>query len=140
MADGLEDEEVFWAAMSSWATLMPGKIGSPGTLYYPEEVSHVRQEYWDYLTCLDQHPKFAQESEFTQARMRSFSAALSNMTAPQSIKTLPLGDAQPWIQKAIEEAAFSRLHPIYDGLDHWEVYLAEHRSSAGTGSGGSAPG
>jgi hypothetical protein len=41
------------------------------------------------------------------------------------------------VQKTVEEAAFSRLHQIIDGLDYWEVFLWAHRSSADIDSGGS---
>jgi hypothetical protein len=53
---------------------------------------------------------------------------------------------QPWAEAAqsdiaiSDEAAVSRLRPIQDGLDYWQVLIEEHRSSADTGSRGSAPG
>jgi hypothetical protein len=98
------------------------------------------QQYWDHLPCIGQHPRFSEESEHTQAQMRSFSQAFRGMTYAQSIKTLPLVDSPAGVQKVVEEAAFSRLHPIYNGIDYWAVYHVEDRSSADTGSGGSAPG
>jgi hypothetical protein len=38
----------------------------------PNESSHVFEKYWDYLPCLDQHPDFSNESEYTQRHMLLF--------------------------------------------------------------------
>jgi hypothetical protein len=65
---------------------------------------------------------------------------MCGMKYRRSIETLPLVQTPAGIQKIVDEAAFSRVHAIYDGLGCWEIYHAEHRSSADTGSSDFAPG
>jgi hypothetical protein len=68
--------------------------------------------------------------------MMLFSQALSGMAYQDSFEPRPAEEA---LQKDIETsegAAISRLRQIQDGLDDWK----KHRTSADTGSGGSAPG
>jgi hypothetical protein len=104
-------------------------------LYYPNKFSHVFEKYWDYLSCLDQHPDFRNESQYTQYHMTLFSGALSSMNLAD-FQPPPSAEAKQDDIEIADEAAISRLRPIQDGLDYWQ----EHRSSAATGSGGSAPG
>jgi hypothetical protein len=63
--DRLTDDKALWTAMSAWAAFQPRKANrrcNPGDLFYTAEVSHVFEKYWDYLTCLQDHPDFASES------------------------------------------------------------------------------
>jgi hypothetical protein len=78
----------------------------------------VSEKYWDHSPCLDQHPKFGEESEYAKGQMSLFSAALSSMAYPQALETLVLGQASEGITNTVETAAFSGLHPIYGGLDY----------------------
>jgi hypothetical protein len=112
---------------------------SPGTLFYPSEVSRIFERYWDYLPNLSDHPNFGDESAYTQSKMLSFSTALCSMGSPGSVGTLVTGDAPSGVIKTIESAAFSRLHQIYEGHDYWQVLMGG-RSSPVTGSCGSADG
>jgi hypothetical protein len=105
-------------------------------LFYPNEFSHVFEKYWDCLACLDQHPDFKNDPEYTQYCMTLFSRGLSGMAAQGTFELRPSTEAKEEDVLVPEHAAVSRLCPIQDGLDYWE----ERRSSAGTGSGGPAPG
>jgi hypothetical protein len=58
------------------------------------------------------------------------------MTCPNISPAKPAAESLQTEIEISEDAAISRLRPIQDGLDDWQ----EHRSSANTGSGGSAPG
>jgi hypothetical protein len=72
---GLADEEALLVALSAWATFQPRKAlprQDPGHLYYPNEVSHVFEKYWDHVACLDRHLDFQKESEVTQFCMTLF--------------------------------------------------------------------
>jgi hypothetical protein len=78
--DGLTDYEALWTAMSTWASFQPTKANqrrNPGKLFYPTEASHVFEKYWDYFTCLNDHPDFASESPYCQEHMVKFSRALA---------------------------------------------------------------
>jgi hypothetical protein len=134
---GRTDEEALWSTWIWWASLQPrGKQPDqkPGQLFHPAEDSQVFEKYWDYLEDLEEHPEFSQELSFTHGCMKHFSSALSR---------LDLADFAPGISaeakqsdlEAAEAAAVSRLHPIQDGPDIWEM----HRRSAVTESSVSAP-
>jgi hypothetical protein len=134
IVDGLNHDETLWTALSAWASFQPRKANrrrNPGKLFYPTEASHVFEKYWDYLTCLEDHPEFASESQYCQVHMRKFSQALAVMRhkswTPKSVAEAKQSD-----RHIAEDAALSRLRPIPDGPDQWVV----RRSSADTGSGG----
>jgi hypothetical protein len=84
-------------------------------------------QYWDYLPNLDDHPDFASESPVCQERMVQFSRALAKLRrknwTPKSTAEAQKKDCQ-----IAEDAALSRLRPIPDGPDPWELC----RSSTGT--------
>jgi hypothetical protein len=63
--DGLTDDETLWTALSAWTSFQPRNASQRTTMgkpFYPTEASHVFEKYWDYLTCLEDHPDFASES------------------------------------------------------------------------------
>jgi hypothetical protein len=115
----------------------PRKV--PAKLSFPIGATHIMEKYASHVDCLETHAGYQEETEYTQGQMRSFSNELRSMKCAHPLKIFLRVDAPDGPQKTVEEAAFSRRHPIYDGHDYWEVYLAEHRSSAATDSGGSAP-
>jgi hypothetical protein len=95
----------------------------------------VFEKYSDCLPCLNQHPDFKNESQYTQYHMMLFSQALSGMFQQAAFEPKPAAEAKQTDIEISEDAVISRLRPIQDGLDYWQ----EHRSSARTDSGGSAP-
>jgi hypothetical protein len=132
-ADGLSDGETPWTALSARASFQPRKANPrtrPSKLFDPTEASHVFEKYWDYLTCLPDHPDFASESPYCQEHMAKFSYALASMRHKSWTPKSTAESKQSDIHIA-EEAALSRLRPIPDGPDQWEV----HQRLCGTGSG-----
>jgi hypothetical protein len=126
------------AGLSASATFQPRRAKlrvNLGHLYYPSESSHVFEKYWDYLSCLDQHPDFPNESPYCQRHMLLFSQAISAMPKSATFVPRPAAEAKQSDLETAEDAALSRLRPIKDGPDQWQ----EH-SSAATGPGGPAPG
>jgi hypothetical protein len=113
---GLTDEEALWRTHLSWAKFQPS-LKSPqletGVLYYPAEHSHVFEKYWNALDKPQVHPEFSQESDFTQACMRQYSAALGEMDI-SSFTPLVDGEAKHSHVEIAQEAAISRLCPIQD--------------------------
>jgi hypothetical protein len=135
---GLIDEEALWYTLHSWAKFRPRTNRprqEPGQLFYPAFYSHVLEKYWDTLNKPQDHEEFSNESEFTQAYMREFSAGLGR-TDTSNFTPLVGGEAKQSHVKTAQEAAISRLCPIQDAYDFWNM----GRSSPDTGSGGSAPG
>jgi hypothetical protein len=133
---GLTDEERLWAALSAWTTFQPRKALSqkdPGLLHYPNKFSHVFDKYWDHLSCLDQHPDFASESEYTRHRMTLFSQGISAMASQGTFELRPSAEALLKDVLVTEHSAVSRFRPTQDGPDCWE----EHRRHADTGQPGS---
>jgi hypothetical protein len=53
---------------------------TPGRLSYSDAYSHVFEKYWDYLPCLDRHPDFGSETQFSRMHMKSFSETISSMS------------------------------------------------------------
>jgi hypothetical protein len=127
---GHTDEEALWYALMWWASLQPRKKRPrqyPGQLFYPAEHSHIFEKYWDHLENLEGHPEFSQESEFTQGCMKYFSSALPRLNVADFTPRVS-AEAKQSDLEAAEDAAVSRLRPIQDGPDMWEL----HRGSAAT--------
>jgi hypothetical protein len=80
---------------------------------------------------LSDHPDFASGSPYCLEHMRKFSQALAAMRH-KSFVTRSTAEAKQSDLVIAEDAAMSRLRPIPDGPDQWEV----HRSSADSGSCG----
>jgi hypothetical protein len=128
--DGLSKEESMWLALSAWATFEPrhkSRRQVPGTLYYPDEASHIFQDFWDHLGNLPEAPGFDQCSLICQQCMTSFSEALGRYDC-NSWETLPVADAPEKLARIGKNAAISRVRPIADGQNQWDM----HRSSAAT--------
>jgi hypothetical protein len=128
--DGLSKDETLWLALSAWAMFEPrhkSRRQFPGTLYYPDEASHVFETCWDYLGDLSSAPGFEQCSPICQQAMRVFSEALNRYDC-SSFETLPVADAPGKFAKIAHDAAISRVRPVADGPNQWEM----HRSSADT--------
>jgi hypothetical protein len=87
--------------------------------------------YWDYLTCLSDHPDFASETPYCQEHMVKFSQALAAMRH-KPFEPKSTAEAKEFDLRIAEDAALSRLRPIPDGPDQW----ASGRSSSGTDAGG----
>jgi hypothetical protein len=135
---GLTDEEAMWYTLMSWSDFGPRKKSprqEPGILYYPPLFSHVFEKYWQHLENLEEHPGFSLESSFTQACMKRFSVALSELDC-SDFAPLVSSEAKHSQVVTAEEAAISRLLPVQDGYDFWEMC----RSSTVTGLGAPAPG
>jgi hypothetical protein len=52
----------------------------------------------------------------------------------------PVAEATKADTEISEDAAISRIRPIQDGLDYWQILGGVGRRSGFTGSGGPAPG
>jgi hypothetical protein len=130
-ADGLTKEEAMWVALSHWAAFEPRHAmprSKPGTLYYPDEASHIFSDFWDHLGNLPAAPGFDQCSLVCQQCMTSFSQNLSTRFDYTSWETLPVADAPEKLAGIAKQAAVSRVRPIADGPNQWDM----HRSSAHT--------
>jgi hypothetical protein len=133
--DGLTKEETLWVALSAWATFEPrhkSRRQLPGTLYYPDEASHVFEHCWNHLGNLSAAPGFSDMSPIIQQSMHVFSQALGHYDC-KSWETLPTADAPEKLAKIARDAAISRVRPIADGPNQWVM----HRSSAHTDGPGS---
>jgi hypothetical protein len=138
-ADGLSKEEAMWVALSAWATFQPRHNvprQKPGTLYYPDEASHIFQGFWDHLGNLPAAPGFGQCSPVCQQCMSQFSEVLSTRYDCRSWETLPVADAPEKLARIAKDAAISRVCPIADRPNQWDM----HRSSAVTGGPASSDG
>jgi hypothetical protein len=127
-----------WVALSAWATFEPRHNlprSKPGTLYYPDEASHVFQAFWNHLGNLPAAPGFGDCSLVCQQCRASFSEALSTRYDCTSWETLPIADAPEKLTTIAKNAAISRVRPIADGPNQWDV----NRSNAVT-VGPSSPG
>jgi hypothetical protein len=128
--DGLSSEEAFWTALASWATFSPRLAKPrvfPGRLFCPDEASHIVHDCWDHFEDLSASPGFSSKSSICQAEMLRFSEGLSRSKhdtwAPQ-----PTAEASEKSAKISQVAAFSRLRPVADGPNQWDM----DRSSAFT--------
>jgi hypothetical protein len=109
-------------------------LSKSGELYYPAEFSHVFEKYWDFLPNLEGHPGFSEESPYCREQLARFSRTLSGMDL-SNFEPRPSVENKDRDVKIALDASISRLLPIQEGDDQWEV----HRSSAVTASGASAP-
>jgi hypothetical protein len=140
---GLSPEEIFWTALSAWATFQPRAAKppqAPRNLFYPNEFSQTMENYWDSLHCLDQHPDFSNQSDYCQRHMSLFSQAISSMPRLDNLEPKPVAEATQADVDISDDAAISRLRPIQDGLDFWQILVGIGRCGHDTGSGGLAPG
>jgi hypothetical protein len=124
MVQGLTDEEALWTALAAWAEFNPRKASKrrfPGRLYDPDGASHVFEKYWDCLQDIPSHPDFLSESPICQAQIARFSRALSKLRhstwTPQ-----PAAEAPEKSVEIAQLAALSRLRPVADGPDQWELH------------------
>jgi hypothetical protein len=125
--------------LDTWAKFQPRAKSprqDPGQLYYPGAYSHVFEKYWSTVENPLSQAEVNSESEFTQACMSHYLAALNEMDL-SSFTPLIDGEAKQSHVSIAQEAAVSRLSPIQDAHDFWS--LLEDRRSPVTGSGGSAP-
>jgi hypothetical protein len=122
--DGLSMEEVFWTALACWAIFKPRSESVrkfPGRIYYPDQFSHIVQKYWNHLFCLPSHPDFAKESLICQERMTIFSEAMRKFKRTKNWAPQPCAEAPEKGLRIAQEAAQSRVRPIADGPNQWEV-------------------
>jgi hypothetical protein len=126
--DGLTDEETLWTALACWAIFKPRKASKriyPGRLYYPNEATHIITMYWDHLSDLSSHPNFVNESPICQERMTIFSQAMRKFRRTSNWVPQPAVEAPEKSLRIAQDAALSRLRPIADEPNQWEL----HRSS-----------
>jgi hypothetical protein len=135
--DGLTDEETLWTALACWEIFNPRKASKriyPGRLFYPDEASHIIERYWNHLCDLPSHPNFSQESPICQERMTIFSQAMRKFKRTTDWAPQPAAEAPEKCLRIAQDAALSRLRPIADGPNQWEM----HRSSADSDGSGEA--
>jgi hypothetical protein len=121
---GLTDEEVIWTAMACWALLKPRDDSPrkyPGRLYYPAQFTHVMEKYWTHLFDLPSHPSFSSESNICKERMTIFSQALRSFKRTKNWQPQVDAEAPEKGLRIAKEAARSRVRPIADGPNQWEV-------------------
>jgi hypothetical protein len=95
----------------------------------------VFESHWNLPPNLSDSPGFAGVSDYCQAKVSQFSVALSEMNL-EDFEPHPGAEAKDHDVYVAHEVAMSRLLPIQDGDDQWEV----HKSSSATVSGAPAPG
>jgi hypothetical protein len=123
--EGLSEEETLWVALVHWSSFQPRlsrpRLG-PGELYYPEIASHILEETWNFFGDLSQMPSFPSRSPICQAAMLSFSRGLRQYPCADSWIPHPCAEAPEKLMKIASYAAISRVRPISDGPDQWEMY------------------
>jgi hypothetical protein len=135
---GLTMEEVIWTALACWASFKPRDERPrkyPGRLYYPDEFSHVIQKYWNYLFNLPIHPDFGNESDICKERMTIFSQALRSFKRTKNWAPQPCAEAPEKGLRIAQEAAVSRVRPIADGPNQWEVCRGSTVGAGGPSAG-----
>jgi hypothetical protein len=135
---GLTDDEAIWTAMACWAVFKPRDDSPrkyPGRLYYPAQFSHVIEKYWAYLFDLPSHPDFVNESDISKERMTIFSQALRSFKRTKNWQPQVDAEAPEKGLRIAKEAATSRVRPIADGPNQWEV-CRERTGGAGSPSVG----
>jgi hypothetical protein len=80
------------------------------------------EKYGDLLPCLNQHPDFAAESEYTRHCIMLFSQGISWMASHGTFELRPSAEASEKAGLVAEHAAISRLHPIQDVTECWEEH------------------
>jgi hypothetical protein len=156
--DGLSEEETLWVALAHWARFQPRLSRprqEPGELFYPDAASHILEESWEYFGDLSKMPSFPSKSPVCQSAMMSFSEGLSQYPCADSWIPHPGAEAPGKLAKIATNAAISRVRPIPDGPDQWEMYrkgtytvgsgsldssMVGTESGAGTGSMGTCAG
>jgi hypothetical protein len=134
-ADGLTPDEVLWSSPATWVKFQPRLKKPrrfPGNLYYPDEASHVIENLWNCLDHLENSPGFTDWSPICQAAMLAFSEGLRSIDS-SDWEPHPIAQAPAKLARIATEAASSRVRPIADGPNQWEL----HRQSAGTVDGSS---
>jgi hypothetical protein len=135
---GLSDDDALWKTLADWACFQPRRGAPrvvPGTLFYPGVLSHVFEKYWDYLPNLGGHPDFTSETQYCQEQMNRFSSTLSTMDL-RDFRPSPAAEAKQSDLETAEDAEISRLRPLQDGLELWEILSG----SGDRGYGAPAPG
>jgi hypothetical protein len=123
--DGLSEEETLWVALAHWSNFQPRLSKprqGPGELFYPDAASHILEESWNFFGDLSKMPSFSSRSPICQAAMLSFSQGLSQYSCADSWIPDPAAEAPGKLAKIATYAAISRVRPISDGPDQWEMY------------------
>jgi hypothetical protein len=123
--DGLTEEETLWVALSAWSNFHPRSSRprqEPGELYYPDGASHLLEESWQFFNDLSQMPSFSSKSQICQVAMLSFSQGLNRYPCSDAWIPHPAAEAPGKCAKIATNAAISRVRPISDGPNQWEMY------------------
>jgi hypothetical protein len=137
---GLTDEEVIWTAMACWALFKPRDDSPrkyPGRLYYPAQFSHVVEKYWSHFFDLPSHPDFKDESPICQERMTIFSQGLRSFKKIKNWEPQVDAEAPEKGLRIAKEAATSRVRPIADGPNQWDMCRSSTVTGGPTGPSGS---
>jgi hypothetical protein len=102
---------------------------------------YIMQKYWEHLFSLPSHPDFVNESPICQERMTIFSEAMRKFKRTHNWAPQPCAEAPEKGLRIAQEAAQSRVRPVADGPNKWEVCRG-CTGSSGTGMVGtkSSPG
>jgi hypothetical protein len=123
--EGRSEEETLWVALAHWSNFQPRLSKprqGPGELFYPDAASHILEESWNFFGDLSKMPSFSSRSPICQAAMLSFSQGLSQYPCADSWIPHPAAEAPGKLAKIATYAAISRVRPISDGPDQWEMY------------------
>jgi hypothetical protein len=136
---GLTDDEAIWTAMACWALFKPRDESPrkyPGRLYYPAQFSHVMEKYWTHLFDLPSHPDFKDESPISKERMTIFSEGLRSFKRTKNWQPQVDTEAPEKGLRIAKEAATSRVRPIADGPNQWDMCRSSTVTGGPTGPSG----
>jgi hypothetical protein len=102
-------------------------------MYYYFEETFAR--FKSHFPHLARHAFYANQSVFTQERLRSFSQGLCRFSVMPEF--YPASQADKKYEERVRDAAFSRTRPVQDAANFWQLMGA--RGSTDTESGGPAP-
>jgi hypothetical protein len=105
----------------------------------PDSASHIFEECWQFIGDLSQMPTFSSRSEICQSAMLSFCQGLSRFSCDAWIPH-PVAEAPGKLAKIATHAAISRVRPISDGPDQWEMYRQGTYTGSQSSLGLSVPG
>jgi hypothetical protein len=134
--DGFQPEEVLWTALSAWVWFNP-RLNMPrkyaGRLYFPDEATIIMTDCWNYFGNLSALPGFSEKTPICQQEMTRFSEGLRRLKDRETWQPQPTAEAPGKSARIAEDAAVSRLRPIPDGPNQWEVHRERAVSQSSLG-------